>query len=786
MKTLMTKQTAINQAVVSSLTSNTSSLKRKSPNRLLIQVLPALAVVGLFAPSAAWAADYNFNDNGGTGYVIDGKLWNDAAGTSGSGTAVTSDDIVAGYYYDDSTAVSGGNITVSGSTAAESIVGGYSYEGSVSGNTVTLDNATVTTDSEGSISGGYSDGDVSISNNKVVMSGGSVTGDVYGGYLESNADDDDTAGSGTSDVTGNTVEISNGATVTGIVAGGRNYGNGGVSGNTATVNGATVYGSVAGGYAEGSGTISGNTVTITNSTVSSADQFTAGGISDEGNVTGNTLNISNSTIEGRVYAGYSESGSVTNNTVTISGSSMDLGNAYLYGYNGSSGSGNTLNLSGFSGGVGNIEKFDNINIDLAGVTLSSDTPVIALTASSTDLSNTNITITSSSGAVTTSGALADKYTIIYSISDLTLTGATASGTITIMQDSALYADYSLYVDEYSNTVLAVAPNYFAGAGDGDGIGVKTTPAVNILPEQHLAVASFLNTATDFALDRKIDCSANEDGSVGTCFFGAVSGGQLRQKLHGSSASTREDGTHFFIGVQTKFNNDTSKDIIGAIWAEAGWGTVKATNSYAGSRGHDSYYGLGIRGEHRQKEGALAGAYAQVFAHAGTAGYDIKTTLRSGDSRLSYDKNSMYVGAGIQLGYEYPFNESLSLDTSVKYRWLHLEGFKTTSNSLRYKVKDVESHRTRLGTRINYGKDKAVSNVYAGIAWEQEYSGRAKGSVDGISMTGTNSLKGSSAVIEAGVKFKPSKKSRWSFDGSVEGYVGKREGVLGNLVVNYTF
>ncbi len=785
MKTLMTQQTAVNQAVISSITSNTQSVKRKAPNRLLTQVLPALAVMGLLAPSAAWAdGELSFNDNGGTGYVIDGKMYYDADGTSGPGTAVTSDNVVAGYYYDDSTAASGGNVTVTGSTEADSIVGGYSYEGSVSGNTVTLNNATVTLEDEGFVTGGYSDGDVTVSNNKLVMSGGSVTGDIYAGYIE-NEDS-------SSDVTGNTVEISNGATVTGTVAGGRVYGSGNLSGNSVTIDGATIYGGIAGGSTEGSGNVSGNTVSINNTKVSAfggASLFIAGGISDSGNVTGNTVTITNSTIEGNIYGGYisGDGGSVTNNTVTISGSSMDLENANLYGYNnGATGSGNTLNFSGYSGTLGNIGNFDNINIDLAGVTISSDMPVIVLTASSTNLSNTKISVTSSSGSVTTSGALADKYTIIYSIGDLTLTGATGSGSITVMQDSALYAEYSLYVDEYSNTVLAVAPNYFAGAGDGDGIGAKTTPAVNILPEQHLAVASFLNTATDFALDRKIDCSANEDGSVGTCFFGAISGGQLRQKLHGGSASTREDGTHFFIGVQTKFNNDTSKDIIGAVWAEAGWGTVKATNSYAGSRGHDSYYGLGIRGEHRQKEGALAGAYAQVFAHAGSAGYDIKTTLRSGDSRLSYDKNSMYVGAGIQLGYEFPFNDSLSLDTSVKYRWLHLEGFKTTSNSLKYKVKDVESHRTRLGTRINYGKDKAVSNVYAGIAWEQEYSGRAKGSVDGISMTGTNSLKGSSAVIEAGVKFKPSKNSRWSFDGSVEGYVGKREGVLGNLVVNYTF
>ena len=73
----------------------------------------------------------------------------------------------------------------------------------------------------------------------------------------------------------------------------------------------------------------------------------------------------------------------------------------------------------------------------------------------------------------------------------------------------------------------------------------------------------------------------------------------------------------------------------------------------------------------------------------------------------------------------------------------------------------------------------------GIAWEHEFDGNARGSVMGYSLKDT-SLKGDSGVLELGVKFVPSEKSRWNYDFTIEGYVGQREGVMGNFVVNYLF
>ena len=42
------------------------------------------------------------------------------------------------------------------------------------------------------------------------------------------------------------------------------------------------------------------------------------------------------------------------------------------------------------------------------------------------------------------------------------------------------------------------------------------------------------------------------------------------------------------------------------------------------------------------------------------------------------------------------------------------------------------------------------------------------------------------MVELGVKFVLSEKSRWNYDFTIEGYVGQREGVMGNFVVNYLF
>ena len=49
-----------------------------------------------------------------------------------------------------------------------------------------------------------------------------------------------------------------------------------------------------------------------------------------------------------------------------------------------------------------------------------------------------------------------------------------------------------------------------------------------------------------------------------------------------------------------------------------------------------------------------------------------------------------------------------------------------------------------------------------------------------------SLEGDTGIAEVGVSMKPSLNSHWSLDLGAKGYVGDREGVVGNAVIRYAF
>lgn len=242
-----------------------------------------------------------------------------------------------------------------------------------------------------------------------------------------------------------------------------------------------------------------------------------------------------------------------------------------------------------------------------------------------------------------------------------------------------------------------------------------------------------------------------------------------------------------MGIRSKLNEkqDTEKDLNGALYVEAGWGNVDTHNRWAKGNGDIHYYGIGAIGERKQKEGDWKGTYLQAHARIGRAFSDYNSRLKDGSGeKLDYDKNSTYYGAGFEIGREWQYHPDYMLDSYLKYRWLHLNGFNTEINGADHKLDDIDSHRTRLGTRLNYTAEK-TGMPYIGIAWEHEFDGNARGSVMGYSLKDT-SLKGDSGVLELGVKFVLSEKSRWNYDFTIEGYVGQREGVMGNFVVNYLF
>ena len=253
------------------------------------------SVTGAVMGGASYSRDQTNNKvyvNSGTvnGDVYGGRL-NNTRDTTATGNVSTNRVEVSGGTVNGK-AVGGavnGNVTgnatensvaVNGGTVTDTIFGGNSDAGTVTGNTVTVNKGTVNT--------------------------------IYGGY----------SNSGT--VTGNTVTVSN-ATLNGAVIGGTN-GDGDANGNTVSIAGGTIGGAVWGGYSR-NGDAKNNTVTVTDM---AAGRAIYGGYAGNlaKNATGNTVTIKNVTateayhnLEGG-YTNYTTTPTgdfVTGNTLIISG-----------------------------------------------------------------------------------------------------------------------------------------------------------------------------------------------------------------------------------------------------------------------------------------------------------------------------------------------------------------------------------------------------------------------------------------------------------------------------------
>ncbi|WP_295358504.1 ESPR domain-containing protein, partial [uncultured Succiniclasticum sp.] len=175
-----------------------------------------------------------------------------------------------------------------------------------------------------------------------------------------------------------------------------------VSGATVTVEaGATVSINVYGGYALNNRNAEDNTVSITGGTVNVA---VYGGCSESGSAKGNTVRITGGTVEDDVYGGYSMEGDATNNTVILSKEKEApvLGRILYGGYSGSGGdvSDNTLQVEAVGLSAKQIRNFENYKFVLPFDIKANDT-MLTLTNQFLDVSidGTKASVSMASGTV---------------------------------------------------------------------------------------------------------------------------------------------------------------------------------------------------------------------------------------------------------------------------------------------------------------------------------------------------------------------------------------------------
>ncbi len=296
----------------------------------------------------------------------------------------------------------------------------------------------------------------------------------------------------------------------------------------------------------------------------------------------------------------------------------------------------------------------------------------------------------------------------------------------------------------------------------------------------LAAGAGMESAAESAM-----CLPGEE-PCGTRAFMAVSGGY----------STYKTDTHFnmtsgnaMVGL-ARYCKLPSVGFLAGVFFETGLSRFDAEHEYAGydsfdSEGNASYYGAGALGKLYLNETAMQGLYAEGSFRIGMLNYNWDTDgwLVNG-SEADYSSQSPYMAAHGGIGWMKSVTDSVDLDIYAKYLWSHVSGDDGSISGSRVNFDAMDSNRLRGGARLSFKGSEAFS-WYLGAAYERQFNGRSASDVYGHD-TPSASLKGDTAMVEAGLQLKPSKEVPVSFLLGASGYAGTREGVSGTFQIRYEF
>ena len=585
----------------------------------------------------------------------------------------------------------------------------------------TFKNATTATTIDSDTWGGRSKAGNTTTGNVLTLKAGAHT-NVYGGW---------TSGTGSKaadqrgDSTKNSVTVKGTATVSGTVYGGYT----GVMGGKATDNTVTVEknldADLVGGKAAAEA--SGNTVNVTNATVKSI----TGGF---GTVTNdNRINLRDAKVTGMVTGGTAANG--TGNTLAVS-----------YGMK-------TTEIGDFRG-------IQNLHFDMEKAPMDGTAhTMLKLTnvGGEKKLSNAHIDLHRDGAAEKLK--VGDKITLMENTSG----GITFGENLTAKGTDGVTRDYEFAIASVDKTLIATVTK--AGMGEQAKSFVET----------RAGASAFLNDGADFTAGPGMDAAKKEaraaaqSGSAPYGIWAGMGGGSLRH----------ETGSY----VDMKGWN------LGVGWArenavQAGTLTFGPFIEY-GRGSYDSYLDDGTHGS-----GKTSFLGAGVMAKIETDSHWVDGSLRVGRTksdytgRASYDTTSTYYGVQIGAGKDLHVSENDTVGAYVRYAYAHTAGTSAhMSSGETFDFDAVNSHRLRLGTRYTHGMT-ALSQFYAGLAWEYEFDGDARATSQGDSAP-SPSLKGGSALLELGYRFAP-QGSRLSYDLNLTGWQGKRQGITGGLSVKWAF
>lgn len=701
--------------------------------------------------------------------VVGGEIFTDGSNASGAATnnKVTLINSSANIVYGGRVGGTWGIAT--GDTSANGI-------GDATGNTLTIESLkSGSTINLEQIFGGVVTGQGNANSNKVVLGktgAGAVTMDkvntLYGGGSQNGG------GVRGGDANGNEIAIRSNVTLrtgTGSSNGTRIYGGyayaGAANDNEVTISGGHVADMVIGGSSStgafGSGTANGNKVRVTGG--SSIGGAVYGGFIGMGSASINNIIIEGGTIGGDIYGGYSGYGDAINNSITISGT-VDLSNRTIYGGGSVSGNVKTGNTVSFKNTGGSVKAIKNI--DVLGVSA---------------LANNGNALTITNGAI---GDLADT-TVKLVASD---SGLQVGQQITLVQANSGVITNTTSLDQATlkkNSNAFISYDFEEVAGLNDAIAVivtgkeADTANARALAESRAAGVALLNQSSDLLIDQGFGAvKFNGEGVVKDTYGFATTGGSSIRYNTGSFV--KANGFSLIAGLAQKTTVDNGVWHLGAFF-ENGHSNYSTHNDGVDGAvrgdGDATYNGGGILA----RFDSAGGMYGEASMRAGSIKSKFGGFAYNGGTG-SYEDRSTYYGAYLGLGQQRQLSKNTSLDIYGKYFYTHQQGSDFEVLGEQVTTAAVKSSRMQLGGRLTKQVTAEVS-YYGGVAWEYEFDGAADMAVAGADLAAP-SLKGSSGIVEMGIRLKPSKTGKITLDLGAQGHFGKRRGFSGGLQINYSF
>ncbi|MDR2506950.1 MAG: hypothetical protein LBD67_03000 [Candidatus Accumulibacter sp.] len=312
--------------------------------------------------------------------------------------------------------------------------------------------------------------------------------------------------------------------------------------------------------------------------------------------------------------------------------------------------------------------------------------------------------------------------------------------------------------------------------------VKQLQTNSALSEGYLSSASLLTRGADLLAGRGMQNAWAAADPYRPRIFAALGNG----KMHYDTRSHLSlQGFTLATGAANGFRTHTGDATVAAFF-EYGKGSYAGRDTFASmkikGRGDTGYKGIGLTGRLDFEDGTWLGGSLR--------GGRAETSYRSNDllgRKVDFDARSGYVGAHLEAGENQKLNEQDTLNTYVQLLWTRQgKDTITPSEDERVKFSAINSKRIKLGARIERAVSKEMSG-YAGIAYEHEFGGdaRARETTRDIWIE-TPSLKGGTCVVEMGLSGQPAANKPLYLDFGIQGYAGKREGVIANFRVNYFF